>query len=278
VLESGRFDECLVKAGDSVEAGQVLARLTNEQIDYQLLSIESEIEDKKAQFEIINRRMSVADQPFGDDSRNSLASEIASLQTTRRRLQQQQQHLVLKAPISGTVMEVPYQHQGKVNTEIAEGNMQPLLSGQHENLLIGRGQRLCEVADLTKWHAVIGLTEHQVIFANKDDQAWLKLYADAGHTLESKIGKVSPTDYSISREDYEPSQQKIAQGDSRAPDRMTEMLADYQKQDFQYFTEVPLDETNGPLRIGMTGQARIFTGYVSLGYRAWWWFNQNFRS
>ena len=96
--------------------------------------------------------------------------------------------------------------------------------------------------------------------------------------LESKIGKVSPTDYSISREDFEPSQQKIAQGDSRAPDRMTEMLADYQKQDFQYFTEVPLDETNGPLRIGMSGQARIFTGYVSLGYRVWWWFNQNFRS
>ena len=96
--------------------------------------------------------------------------------------------------------------------------------------------------------------------------------------LESKIGKFSPTDYSISREDFEPSQQKIAQGDSRAPDRMTEMLADYQKQDFQYFTEVPLDETNGPLRIGMSGQARIFTGYVSLGYRVWWWFNQNFRS
>ena len=278
VLESGRFDECLVKAGDTVEEGQVLARLTNEQIDYQLLSVQAEIEEKKAQFEIINRRMSVTNEPFGDDSRNSLASEIASLQTTRQRLLQQQQHLVLTAPISGTIMEVPYQHQGRVNTEITEGNLQPLLSGQHENLLIGRGQRLCEVADLSKWHAVIGLTEHQVIFAKQDDQAWLKLYADAGHTLESKIGKVNPTDYSISREDFEPNQQQIAQGDSRAPDRMTEMLADYQKQDFQYFTEVPLDETNGPLRIGMSGQARIFTGYVSLGYRAWWWFNQNFRS
>jgi len=56
---------------------------------------------------------------------------------------------------------------------------------------------------------------------------------------------------------YEPSQQKIVQGDVRAPDRLMEMVADYQKQDFQYFAEVPLDETNGPLRIGMTGQARI---------------------
>ena len=139
------------------------------------------------------------------------------------------------------------------------------------------GSEMC-IRDRSKWHAVIGLTEHQVIFPKQGDQAWLKLYADAGQTLESKIGKVSPTDYSISREDYEPSQQQTAQGNSRAPDRMTEMLADYQKQDFQYFTEVPLDETNGPLRIGMSGQARIFTGYVSLGYRAWWWFNQNFRS
>ena len=278
VWEPGRLDECLVKAGDTVTQGQVLARLTNETVDYQLLSVQADIEEKEAQLEIINRQMSIADEPFGDDTRKFLASEIASLQASQRNLRLQQKHLVLKAPITGTVLEVPYEHQGNPNTEITEGNMQPLLSGQHTNLLVGRGQRLCEVADLSKWHAVIGLTEHQVIFAKKEKEVWLKLYSDAGHTLESKIDKVGPTTYSISREDYEPSQQKIVQGDVRAPDRLMEMVADYQKQDFQYFAEVPLDETNGPLRIGMTGQARIFTGYKSLGYRVWWWFNQNFRS
>jgi len=195
-----------------------------------------------------------------------------------KRLRQQQEHLVLKAPIAGTILEVPYQHQGQPSPEVVEGNMQPLLSGQHESLLIARGQRLCEVADLSEWHAVIGLTEHQVIFAKKDDEVWLKLYADTDHTLEAKIDEVGQTDYSIDREDYEPSQQKLAQGDSRAPDRLMEMVADYQKQDLQYFAEVPIAETHGPLRIGMSGQARIFTGYKSLGFRAWWWFNQNFRS
>ena len=278
VLEPGRFDECLVKAGDVVDKDQVLARLSNENVDYQLLSVQSEITEKKAQLEIINRRISLSDEPLADDARNSLASEIASLQATLSRLQQQQDYLVLKAPIAGTILEVPYQHQGQPSPEVVEGNMQPLLSGQHENLLIARGQRLCEVADLSKWHAVIGLTEHQVIFAKKNDDTWLKLYSDTDHTLEGKINKVGQTDYSIDREDYEPSQEKLAQGDSRAPDRLMEMVADYQKQDLQYFAEVTIDETNGPLRIGMSGQARIFTGYKSLGYRVWWWFNQNFRS
>ena len=278
VLEPGRFDECLVKAGDVVEKDQVLARLTNENVDYQLLGVQSDIREKKAQLEIIYRRISMSDEPLGDDTRKSLASEIASLEASLKRLRQQQDHLVLKAPIAGTILEVPYQHQGQPSPEVVEGNMQPLLSGQHENLLIARGQRLCEVADLSKWHAVISLTEHQVIFAKKDKEVWLKLYADTDHTLEAKIGKVGQTDYSIDREDYEPSQEKLAQGDSRAPDRLMEMVADYQKQDLQYFAEVPIDETNGPLRIGMSGQARIFTGYRSLGSRVWWWFNQNFRS
>ena len=278
VLQPGRLDQCLVKAGDVVDKNQILARLTDENIDYQLLSTRSEIAEKKAQLEITNRRISLSDQPLADDARNSLASEIAGLQATLKRLRQQQEHLVLKAPIAGTILEVPYQHQGQPSPEVVEGNLQPLLSGQHENLLIARGQRLCEVADLSKWHAVIGLTEHQVIFAKKDNDVWLRLYADTEHTFEAKIDKVGQTDYSIDREDYEPSQEKLAQGDSRAPDRLMEMVADYQKQDLQYFAEVPIDETNGPLRIGMSGQARIFTGYKSLGYRVWWWFNQNFRS
>ena len=278
VLESGRLDQCLVKAGDVVAKDQVLARLSDETVDYQLLSVQSEIVEKRAQLEIANRRISLSDQPLADDARNSLASEIASLQATLKRLSQQQDHLVLKAPIAGTILEVPYQHQGAPSPEVIEGNLQPLLSGQHENLLIARGQRLCEVADLSKWHAVIGLTEHQFIFAKKGDSVWLKLYSDTDHTLKAKIDKINPTDYSIDREDYEPSQEKLAQGDSRAPDRLMEMVADYQKQNLQYFAEVPIDETNGPLRIGMSGQARIFTGYKSLGYRVWWWFNQNFRS
>ena len=278
VLEPGRFDECLAEAGDVVEKDQVLARLTNENVDYELLSVQSEIVEKKAQLEIANRRISLSDQPLADDARSSLPSDIAGLEARLKRLQQQQDYLVLKAPIAGTILEVPYQHQGQPSPEVVEGNMQPLLSGQHENLLIARGQRLCEVADLSKWHAVIGLTEHQHIFATEDDDVWLKLYADTDHTLESKIDKVGVTDYSIDREDYEPSQEKLAQGDTRAPDRLMEMVADYQKQDLQYFAEVPIDETNGPLRIGMSGQARIFVGYYSLGYRVWWWFNQNFRS
>jgi len=63
VLEPGRFDECLVKAGDVVEKDQILARLTNENVDYQLLDVKAQIREKKAQLEIIKRRVSLADEP-----------------------------------------------------------------------------------------------------------------------------------------------------------------------------------------------------------------------
>ena len=278
VRESGRLDECLVAAGDQVESGQVMAKLVNEEVDYQLLDVDAKIKEKYAQLEIANRQMSMSKEPLGGDPRKAMVSELTSLKRTLQRLQQQEDHLTLKAPITGTVLEVPYQHQGQMTDEIEEGNMQPLLSGQHENILVGRGQRLCEVADLSRWFAVVGLSEHQVLFAKKEQDVSLKLYSDAGGTLESKIERIGETEYSIDRESYEPSQKELMSPDARAPDRLMEMVAAYQKQDLQYFAHVPLDETHGPLRIGMSGQARVFTGYRSLGYRLWWWINQNFRS
>ncbi len=278
VREAGRLDQCDVQAGDEVGKGQVLAKLVNEDIDFELLSVESQVAEKLAQYEIANRRMSTTDKPLGGDPRKMLASEIASLKRRQARLEQQRRDLELKSPIAGIVLEVPYAHQGRQSQEVEEGNMQPLLSGQHQNLLVGRGQRLCEVADLSKWHAVIGLTEHQFLLAKKDQRVWLKLYADAGETMESKVERINETEYSIDRENYEPSQQEIVEGSARAPDRLMEMVAAYQMQDFQYFTRVPIEGSAGSMRIGMSGQARIFTGYKSLGYRAWWWINQNFRS
>jgi hypothetical protein len=56
------------------------------------------------------------------------------------------------------------------------------------------------------------------------------------------------------------------------------MVAALQQQDFQYFARVPLPETDIEMKIGLGGQARLFTGYLSIGERIWWWINQNFRT
>jgi len=80
VLEPGRFDECLVEAGDLVTEGQVLARLVNENVEYQLLDVQAQVEEKKAKMEMANRQLSTTDHALGADPRSSLAAEIAGFE------------------------------------------------------------------------------------------------------------------------------------------------------------------------------------------------------
>ena len=105
----------------------------------------------------------------------------------------------------------------------------------------------------------------------------IKLFSEPGNSYKAKILSTPvETDYSIDRQEYEPTQTS-AQGQSRVPDPVVEMVAAYDQPDLQYVTRVRLEETELPLKIGMGGKAKIFVGNRSLGYRLWWWFNQNFR-
>jgi putative peptide zinc metalloprotease protein len=277
VKESGRLDDCEVTPGQQVHAGQTLARLTNLDLELQLLEAQGRIEEKESELKIELARRTLTG-PTAKDPTMAILAELAKHKAVYARLKRQADDLVLKSSIAGTVVATPYQHMGEQSDELVEADMQPLLFGQHNNVSAQRGQRFCEVADLSKWYAVVVLTEHQVKFAKLDQDVKLKLYSEPGNTYESTVESIGETEYSIDRKDYELTQESMQNRDSRPPDPLVEMVAAYQQRDLQYFARVPLTETAMPLKIGMGGQARLFTGHRSLGYRIWWWFNQNFRA
>ena len=149
---------------------------------------------------------------------------------------------------------------------------------RHDNASASRGQRFCEVADFSQWYFVIILTEHQVKFVELDQDVKIKLYSEPGNSYKSKILSTPvETDYSIDRQEYEPTQASMQGSQSRVPDPLVEMVAAYDQPDLQYVTRVRLEDTELPLKIGMGGKAKIFVGNRPLGYRLLWWFNQNFR-
>jgi hypothetical protein len=62
------------------------------------------------------------------------------------------------------------------------------------------------------------------------------------------------------------------------PDLIRELVAANFQAEIQYYARIPFDPDDRELKIGLGGQARIWTGYRSLGSRLYRWFNQNFRS
>ncbi len=278
VKESGQLIACDVVPGQEVDAGVTLARLSNLELELQLVQAQAKVQEKRAEWELESARLRNMKELTPYDPTKAIATELARYEHRHQQLQEQAADLELKSSIAGTVLATPYENTGQRSDETSEVDMRPLLYGQHKNVSAQRGQRFCEIADLSQWYAVVVLTEHQVKFANLGQKTKLKLYSEPGQVYESEIESIGETEFSIDREDYEPNQQSMGNLESRPPDPIVEMVAAYQQRDFQYFARIPLSDTELPLRIGMGGQARVFTGYRSLGSRIRWWFNQNFRS
>ena len=279
IQEQGILQECLVKPGEMVEKGQVLARLTNLDLALELAEAEGKLTSKQAQLQSTMSAGAMDDSSQYLDKISTLDSEIAELSQMVNSLTTQNDALTLKAKgMGGTVLETPYQHPSTSPRDIPNTDQQPLLSGKNQSVSVTRGQRFCEVADLSNWQAYVLLTEQQIKFAEVGNAAALKLYSRPWDRIEAEIEEVGVTDLSINRDSYEMTPQQIAQlgQQNEIPDLVLEMVAQYQKPELQYYARVPLP-SDQKLRIGIGGQARLFTGYRSLGARLLWWVNQTFR-
>lgn len=277
IKEPGLLESFEVSPGESVTTGQTLAQLRNLELEMQLVTALGKIQEKEAalKLEIAKRNLT---EPTPNDPTKSISADISKLKKVYAQLSERSTSLTLKSKIDGTVLATPYQHSGQQSEETEDFDMRPLLYGQHSNVSAQRGQRFCEIANLSKWYAVVILTEHQVKFAKLDQATKVKLYSDPGHTYHSKIEWIGETDIAINREDYDPLQPSMGGNNSNASDPVIEMVAGYQHQNFQYFARVPIESPTIAPKIGIGGQARVSTGYRSIGYRIWWWFNQNFRA
>lgn len=279
IQEQGILEECLVKPGEIVEKGQVLARLKNLDLALELADAQGKLKSKQTQLQTSMAAGAMDNSGQHLDALATLNSEIVELTQLVNSLGKRNESLTLKAQtMGGTVLETPYQHPKTSPRDLPNADQQPLLSGKNQSVSVSRSQRFCEVADLSNWQAYVLLTEQQIKFAKVGNAAAMKLYSRPWDRIEAEIEEVGVTDLSINRDSYEMSQQEIAQlgQKNEIPDLVLEMVAQYQKPELQYYARVPL-QSDKKMRIGIGGQARLFTGYRSLGARLLWWVNQTFR-
>ncbi len=281
VEEPGLVNAVAVKSGDVVEPGATLATLEN--LDYSLALEEARghLQDKIAEKKIL--QSSAANAQFANllDQVASVEAEIRNLKRFVQDVENRMKKLEIRSTIAGTVLETPYIPAGPQSEDLPLLDRQSFLSGRNENLSAQRGQRFCEVADLTRWHAIVLLTEDQVNLARTGQDVRIRLYSNPGQTVYSSIESLGDADQSIRRDKKNAASIMNTQAQQKSdglPDLITEMVAANFHSDIQYFARVPIDPNQSELKIGLGGQARLDAGNRSLGARLWRWFNQNFRT
>ena len=280
VEETGVLEACFVDPGDQVKAGQELGRLRNLQLEKLILDAEGEVELKQAELEVARAEML---RTRGASDIGRVQAEVDEAKSLLIDLKDRADKLVIYAPMSGTVMETPYEHPAEAIDEDMLVDQQPFLIQKHDNVTAAAGQRFCEVADLDSWKGIVLLSEQHVDFIDKEggQEARIKLYARPDETVISEIAAdIGVTDLSINRKKYElitGQQSDPRVRVNKIPDLINELVPQYDLNRLHYYAEVPLANSENRLKIGLTGKVRIECAPRSYGSRIFWWLNQNFR-
>ena len=278
VEEGGVLEECFVSPLDEVVKGQPLARLRNRQLESLILEAEGSVAVKQAQLRFARDETL---KGIGVSRVGALQAEVDEAISLLAALRIRSGKLTIQSPIAGTIMETPYRHPAQVVDEDILVDQQPFLIQKYDNVSAAPGQRFCEVADLDKWRGIVLLSEQQVGFVESGQEARIRLHSRSNETIVAKIAQdVGITDLSINRKKYElltGQQQDPRVRENRIPDLISELVPQYDLNRLHYYAEVPLENADRTLKIGLNGKVRIKCPKRSYGARILWWINQNFR-
>jgi len=161
----GILEKSLVKAGEIVTEGQVVARMDGRQLRIELAGLKAEHKGARRKSDSSRAIGEVAQSQIAKMEMRRLAAEIELTQT-------RMQDLEVRSPINGII----------VSGDLEKAQGAPLETGQ----------TLFEVAPLEKMVAEIGVPESEIQYVNNDDTVTLKLNAFPFQSWTGKVERIHP--------------------------------------------------------------------------------------
>lgn len=161
----GRIRQALVRPGDVVAAGQILAHLDDEQLRWRLASAESE-------YAAANKRRdtALATRAGGEMRLAQLEQERIALQIES--LEQQLDRLELRSPVAGVVVQGDWY--------------------QSDGAPVARGDMLFEIAPMDNMRVDIHLSTDDLARIEVGQTATVRVDAAAGSSWSAKLSRIDP--------------------------------------------------------------------------------------
>ena len=171
----GFLSECLVQDGVIVKKGDILARLTNPNMEIDLALNEKnqalrhdQIAGLKADY-----FRGYADLRQSDDL-NIAISELDALRHFQRQLLKMGEALVLRAPSDGVVRH--------------------LINRSEIGKFLERGKPICEIGDERELRAFLLLPSDRVALIKEKDEAWIRVHGLAYNYYKAEVANISATE------------------------------------------------------------------------------------
>ena len=264
----GRLQEILAKPGQPVKAGDVLVRLSNPELSDQLAELIGERGDAEQLLANLNR------QRFVDRTAVGLIEQAQErLDTLNQQVAEKQREvdrLNITAPIDGIVIPVPHRVDKAAATEgRLPGWSGSPLSEKNLGAHFAPNDLICQVGNPRQLEAVLLVDQTYIDLVREGQSVRVLLDANTRTAYDSKIEEIATADLKAMSPGMSAQHGGRVEAKSDSSGMIRPLSTTYQ-------ARAPLDESIGEVQVGLQGQARVYTGWRSLGSRLYRYLSKTF--
>lgn len=264
----GRLVSWHKKPGDTVAAGDVVAELDSFDVRLQEAKMRGELDMAKLRYENVKQQQHDDPQALGQ---LQMVGELVNSKTQLlAKAQERVNMLTVRATKDGIVMPPP----AKPGPKVSEKEQLPTWSGnpfdpKNEQAFFAESDMLCLVGDPQRMEAVLVVDQADIDLLEIGDEADMKIDAAKLETFSGVIRQISEMDMKETPESLSTQVGGRLDTEMDSSGRLRPISTSYQ-------ARVPLDDVKVPLRVGYRGQAKIYVGWKSLGWRLYRFLSKTF--
>jgi putative peptide zinc metalloprotease protein len=267
----GTLKEVFVEPGQHVEKGQMLAKLSNVDLELEIERLRGERESNQAQLDNY-KLLQFHDQSAGLQI-EVLQQRLAALDDQLNKKLEDIKRLELKAPRAGTIIPPPYrpEQRGDTQIELAGWAGWPM---EKRNIGAtftpdGTDNFFCQIGDPNLWDAVLVIDQRDMDLVRAGQQVRLMFNESAYHVFVSTLE-------SLADDQMEQISPRLASTSGGAVPAQHDQSGAVKPLSTSYQAEVRLDNSLGLFRNGLTGTARIKSDPRTLASRFWRYVTRTF--
>lgn len=266
----GRLVSWNKRPGDRVQAGESIAQLENIDLQMQLLKNASEYELAVSRFRILEDQQFIDRQAKAqlDTQAEIVLSKKAMLDNIRDRINM----LDVKSHAEGVILPAPKKpvpKQAEAEEQLPTWSGDPF-DHKNQTAFFSESDLLCLVGEPTRMEAVLVVDQHDIDLVHEGDEADIKIDSARMETFTGKIEKISEMEMTVAPENLGIQSGGRLDTEMDASGRLRPISTSYQ-------ARVPLENIDVPLRPGYRGQAKIYVGWKSVGWRIYRFCARTFR-
>jgi putative peptide zinc metalloprotease protein len=257
----GKLEEIRAAYGSKVSKGDEIARLSNQDLELDLIKLEGDRDRQQKELDI-SRRVQNRDPEAGQRI-PELEKSLAMIDEQLAEKRAQQAKLTIAAPTGGVVMRIPDRPEPKDESRLHAWLGSPL-SERNIGAHLQASELLCLVGNPRDLEAMLVVDQADIDFVQEKQTVKIRFDAFPDETFVAKIDEVARSHMTVAPPGMTAQAGGTLATRTDAEGRPTPLSTSYQA-----WAPLPKEAGELELPLGLRGQGRIYAGNRSIGSRIW---------